>query len=88
MFLYMQQLHQGGNASYRSTQVVAEFLFCLSDSIKQKVLLKMKSSPTFSVLIDESTDVSVLKQLVVYDRCIVDGKLECHFLNIKDLPNH
>ena len=58
----MQQLHQGGNASYWSKQVVAEFLFCLSDSIKQKVLLKMKSSPTFSILIDESTDVSVLKQ--------------------------
>ena len=49
-------------ASYRSKQVVAEFLFCLSDSIKQKkVLLKMKSSPIFSILIDESTDVSVLK---------------------------
>ena len=54
----MQQLHQGGNTS---KQVVAELL-CLCESIKQMVLLKMKSSPTFNILIDESTDVSVLKQ--------------------------
>ncbi len=84
---FMKQLRRGGNASYRSKQVVAEFLFCLSDCIKQKVLLTMRNSPTISILIDESTDVSILKQLVMYGRCIVDGKLECHFLNIKDIPD-
>ena len=52
----MWQLYQGGNVSYSSKQVVAEFLFCLSNSMKQKVLLKMKS-PTISTY--ESTDMSV-----------------------------
>ena len=31
--------------------------------------------------------MSVVKQLVVYGDCIVDGKLECQFLNIKNLPD-
>ena len=31
--------------------------------------------------------MSVVKQLVVYGHCIVDGKLECQFLNIKNLPD-
>ena len=38
-------------------------------------------------MIDESTDVSMLKQLVVYGRSVVDGKLECHFLGMRDLPD-
>ena len=84
---YLKELHRGGNASYRSEQVVSEFLFCLSESIKEEVLLKMKNSPTISLMIDESTDVAVLKLLVMYGRCIVDGKMECHFLNLKDLSD-
>ena len=34
---------------------------------------------------DESTDIAILKQLVVYGRAVVDGKLECHFLGIRDI---
>ena len=84
---YMKELHQGGNASYRSEQVISEFLFSLSDTIRQEVMSKMRNSPTISLMIDESTDVSVLKQLVVYGRSVVDGKLECHFLGMRDLPD-
>ena len=34
---------------------------------------------------DQSTDVSVLKQLVIYGRCVVDGKLSSHFFGMRDL---
>ena len=45
----------------------------------------MHKSETISLMVDESTDVAVLKQLVVYGRGVISGELECHFLEIKDL---
>ena len=84
---YMKELRRGGNASYRSEQVISEFLCTLSDTVKEVVMTKMRDSPTFSLMIDESTDVSVLKQLVVYGRAVVDGKLESHFLGMRDLAD-
>ena len=41
---------------------------------------QMRNSPSISLMIDESTNILVLKQLVVYGRSVVDGKLEYHFL--------
>ena len=82
---YMKELRRGGNASYRSEQTVSEFLFSLSDCIKQDILTKMHKSSTISIMTDESTDIAILKQLVVYGRAVVDGKLECHFLGIRDI---
>ena len=84
---YMNELRRGVNASYRSEQVISEFLCTLSDTVKEVVMTKMRDSPTFSLMIDESTDVSVLKQLVVYGRAVVDGKLESHFLGMRDLAD-
>ena len=76
---YMKELRRGGNASYRSEQTVSEFLFSLSDCIKQDILTKMHKSSTISIMADESTDIAILKQAVV------DEKLECHFLGIRDI---
>ncbi len=84
---YMRELRQGSNASYRSEQTIAEFLFSLYDCIKQNVMASMHESSTISIMVDESTDVAVFKQLVVYGRGVMGGKLECHFLGIRDLPD-
>ena len=81
----MKELRRGSNASYRSEQTVSEFLFSLSDCIKQDILTKMHKSSTISIMADESTDIAILKQLVMYGRAVVDGKLECHFLGIRDI---
>ena len=74
----MKELHRGGNASYRSEQVISGFPFSLSDTIKPNKRCLM---------IDKSTDVSVLQQLVIYGCSVVDGKLECHFLGLRDQPD-
>ena len=47
----------------------------------------MHESSNISIMVDESTDVAVFKQLVVYGRGVMGGKLECHFLGIRDLPD-
>ena len=83
----MKELCQGGNASYRSEQTMAEFLFSLYKCIKKDVLTEMHQSSSISIMVDESTDVAIYKQLVVYGRGVVKGKLVSHFLGIRNLPD-
>lgn len=54
----------GSNASYRyeQTQTVAEFLFSLSDCVKQDVMTKLHEKSTIGIMLDESTDIAVYKQ--------------------------
>ena len=43
----------------------------------EEVLCNMSS---YGIMVDESTDVSVLKQLVLYGRAVVKGELKTRFL--------
>ena len=47
----------------------------------------MLQSDGISLIVDESTDISALKQLVIYGRCAVDGELRSHFLGMRNLFN-
>ena len=85
---YFEALRVGQNATYTSPQIAGEFLTILDGMIKEKVLNEIRQSDTYSIMIDESTDISILKQLVCYVRCVaIDGKLKTHFLMIADLPD-
>ena len=83
---YLRALRQAGNARYRSEQIMSEIVQCLCKCI-QDVISDMQQSDSIALMVDESTDISVLKQLVIYGRCVVDGELKSHFLGIKDLFN-
>ena len=70
----------GRNATYTSKRIVAEFLQCLSSVIECEKLDNLKCSPFFSLKTDESTDISVLKQLVIVANTSFHlGKLKHHF---------
>ena len=45
---------------------VSEFLSLISKNICNSNLEKIKSSPVISLMIDETTDISTSKQLIVY----------------------
>ena len=47
----------------------------------------MQESSTFSIMVDESTNVSVLKQLVIYGRAVTSGKLKTRYLKIVDIDD-
>ena len=74
----------GKNAKYTSPQIVAEFLDIMNDLVEEEVLCDVKGSGFYSVMVDESTDVSVLKQLVLYGRAVVKGELKTRFLDLSD----
>lgn len=81
----LKTLKVGGNANYTSEQTIQELIECLADVVENETLQKLKNSPTFSIMIDETTDVAVQKQLVIFARCLVEGKLECRFLKMIEL---
>ena len=56
---YFKALNVGKNAKYTSPQIVAEFLDIMNDLVEEEVLCDVKGSGFYSVMVDESTDVSV-----------------------------
>ena len=79
---YFKALNVGRNATYTSPQIVAEFLEVIDGLVSEEVLNDMRRSNLFSIMVDESTDVSVLRQLVLYGRAVTKGKLKTSFLKI------
>ncbi|XP_070563184.1 zinc finger protein 862-like isoform X1 [Ptychodera flava] len=86
---YLEHLNQGGNAHYTSERILQEFLQSISATISETVFDDIKSSPAFSIMMDETTDVSVMKQLITYARYIkISGnqaEVKTLFVNIDDL---
>ena len=62
---YLEELNVSTRVNYRSRRIVGEFIELLSSIIERDIIMKIKASPYFSVMIDESTDVAILKQLVL-----------------------
>ena len=69
----------GKNATYTSECMVQEFLSVLGDRIEVDQLSELSASPFFSLMADESTNIAVLKELVL------NGKPKSVFINIKYL---
>ena len=85
---YLKDLCLSGNATYTSRQIIGEFLQCLAMVIEKEKVQQLKSSHFYSLLTDESTDVAVLKQLVVVARCVLpSGVVETMFLDICDIQD-
>ena len=84
----LKYLYHGENAKYSSQRTIQEFLKVIGEQIEQEILVNLLTSPLYSIMIDETTDVSVLKELVVYALYLTTGAKVCtSFLAIIDLPN-
>ena len=64
-----------------------EVILALGETLSQDIVSDMQASPFFSLCVDESTDVAVTKQLIVYGRYLVGGTVKTSFLGILELPN-
>lgn len=77
------------HTTYTSNKSVHDFQQALSDCIAEKLLEKAKKASFYSVLIDESTDVSVSQNVLIYIRFLVSVfgilKPETHFLALRKL---
>ena len=84
---YLRELNLGRNAQYSSEQIIAELLQCLSQVIQEQIISDLQSSELFSLMTEESTDIAVLKQLVLVGRYLTDEGVKASFLCITDIPN-
>ena len=66
----LKALNKGNNAKYTSERTIQEMIQVLSDTALEEVLAEVHASPFVVLLCDESTDVLVTKQLVVYVKYI------------------
>ena len=73
---YFEDLRVGRNATYTSPQIAGEFLKVMDRMIEERVLEELRQSDTYSIMVDESSDISILKQLVCYCRAVMEGKLK------------
>ena len=76
----------GKNATYRSDKSIQEMLYAMSDLIEDRILDDLKKSIFFALMFDETTDCSVIEQLVIRTRFIdSDGVLKVKFLKMLDV---
>ena len=73
---------QGQNANYTSEMTMREMVKVLADVPRNAIIDSMRSSEYYSVMIDETTDISVIKQLIIFGR-YVDGNNEVCCLSLR-----
>ena len=83
---YFKRLNHAENAKYKSQRIISEFLQVMATQLEKK-LEDVLSSAFYSLMIDETTDVAVLNEMVIYARYVQSGKVVTTFLNICELSN-
>ena len=79
---YLKELNLSRNANYSSQRVISEWLDIMSQVLEEAVLKKVWASPAIGLTIDESTDISLTKELIVYARILCSGVVYVCFLKI------
>ncbi|XP_076103623.1 zinc finger protein 862-like [Mytilus galloprovincialis] len=85
---YLNLLQKGESVNYTSQRIMQEMLHSISLQISTPVIDAIQQSTYYSLLVDETTDVSVLKQLTVMARYFnQDLELKTSFLTLIDVPD-
>ena len=53
-------------SNYRNNHSAAEMAACLAEVLRAELVKEVNVSPFFSILIDESNDIAIHKQLITY----------------------
>ncbi|KAJ8043554.1 hypothetical protein HOLleu_10692 [Holothuria leucospilota] len=88
---YLNNLYKGKNAKYTSQRTIKELLDAMCQTIRQTIQRDIIASTYFGMMVDETTDIAVLKQLIVFIR-VTDKdsnklKQKTSFFDIKDIPD-
>ena len=79
---YFTELNLGRNAHYGSHRIIDERLKVLSDTIEENVLAIVRRSPAIGLMCDESTDISVTSELILYVCILLGREVQAHFLKL------
>ncbi|KAK5855574.1 hypothetical protein PBY51_007239 [Eleginops maclovinus] len=85
---YFAKLKIDQRTNYRSHRIVDEMLQILGEVVEEPILEAIKSSKAIGLEIDESTDISVIKQLDLHVRYTdKEGRMFCQFLDLVSIPD-
>ena len=62
-----------------------EIVLTMGEATLEPIKEEIQNSPVFSLLIDETMDVSIIKEMIVYCRYISNGETKTRFLGIVEL---
>ena len=85
--MYLQDRHLSSNAQYMSDLFVQEVVLALGETIAAPIISSVGQSPFFAVCIDETTDVSVKKELIIYITYICTWEIKTKIFRIFELPD-
>ena len=78
-------IRRGRSATYCSEKSVQDMLYCISDVVESDIILELQQSQHFSIIFDETTDVSIIEQMVIHSRYLDDkGQLQVRYLKVLD----
>ncbi|CAG2186740.1 unnamed protein product [Mytilus edulis] len=81
----LNALMVGENAKYTSERFIQEALLSFKYIVQTPLICDLKNSPFYTVMVDETTDVAVKKELILYVRFLKNGKSSTHFLKMIEL---
>ena len=86
----LNDLKVDGHTNYEHSSSVTDFQESISSVIEDNILEKVKASEKFSLMFDESTDISIHQNLIVYIRILETSMLgvtepHTYFLSINSL---
>nr|XP_006813847.1 PREDICTED: zinc finger protein 862-like [Saccoglossus kowalevskii] len=83
----LEILRHSDRVCYTHSTSVDDFLECIAEVVENEIIRKMKSAKFYSLELDESTDIGICQNLMIYIRGVVDGKIESHFLSVSMLSS-
>ncbi|XP_006824225.1 zinc finger protein 862-like [Saccoglossus kowalevskii] len=82
----LEHLNKGGNANYMSERIIQEMVDVLAQVIERRIYSDIRESPFYSLMVDETTDISILKQLIMYAKYTdKEGNAKTSFVHISDI---
>ena len=84
---YIDGMYKGENAKYCSEQFIDEALTAMAHVIHQKIIQQISESPQFALLIDETTDIAIDKDLIIYCKYLCDRQPHTSFIGLVQLPD-
>ena len=71
---------------YQDEKACANLIWCISVRLQKKILCRIRNSPFYGIMIDESTDISVTRHLVVFASIVEEGLPVTLFLGLLQIP--
>lgn len=75
------------NKLYQEDNACSEFIQIMSELLEDEVVTELKSSPAVGIMVDESTDLSTQKHLILYVSYLKEGKLKTVFGKLINLSS-